>query len=612
MPGLKSCKEHSLSLSKRRVLCLALIAACLGCSTTHYVEKADKEVYGIIEESGPMVKNMDPQFSIEREPVSLDGLPTLSEDEVDEYLGDAGRAEVGSYVLSLEKALDIAVSNSRSFWRSKLSLYRHVLGYTLVRQEYRPVFNGGRIDGRYSVRNVERAVTTDAKTGAGFAQDFENLAGTNAGLLQDYANLIEVAAPLKDSKESATILDKDRSVSASTGLSLDILLRGGARIAAGISANFLRFVTGDPRSEASSALFVDIAQPLLGSNRRSARENILQAERDLLYNLRSFTRARKQFSVSSVSAYYDLLQRKNTVLNQWDGYQANLYQYRRASAEHEQGKKPQTEVGQSQEAALSGENDWINAIQDYNDSLDEFKSFLGLPMDTKIVLDEGELDRLMEGGLMAEPPFSIKEAIQLAFASRLDYYTRLDQLDDAARKLEIAGEGLLPDISVAAGLNVPSMPGTRFQELDFKRYTWDAALSLDPKINRKGVRNAYRLAVISYDEEKLSLEEFEDELKLDLRSSFRALEQLRFQYEIQANRLELSKRRIFELELKREIGQVLARDQIEAQTDLTQAQNNLTRTVINHTLSNLNLWLDMGILYVKENGQWESIDGTVQ
>ncbi len=235
-----------------------------------------------------------------------------------------------------------------------------------------------------------------------------------------------------------------------------------------------------------------------------------------------------------------------------------------------------------------------------------------MPMDMKIVLDKGELDALMEIGLMDEPQFSLDEAIEVARANRLDYQTRLDELDDAGRKLEIAGEGLLPDVAVNTNLNVPSMEGTRFQELDFKRYRWDTALNLDPKLNRKSVRNAYRATALNYDQEKLSLEEFEDQLKLDLRSSFRSLERLRFQYEIQANRLKLNQRRIFELQLKREFGQVLARDQIEAQTDLTQASNNLTQTVINHTLANLNLWLDMGILYVDENGQWENIDGTIQ
>jgi outer membrane protein TolC len=393
---------------------------------------------------------------------------------------------------------------------------------------------------------------------------------------------------------------------------VDVLLRGGTRIAAGITSNFLRFVTGDPRVSTSSALFADIAQPILGPGRRTARETILQAERDLLYDIRDFTRSRQTFSIDIATAYYDLLQRKSTVRSQYEGYQANLNEFRRAEAEVEQGKKTKTQLGLSEEAVLSGQNDWINAIQDYNDSLDAFKVRLGLPMETNIVLDSAELDQLMERGLMGPPPFAIEDATRIAFANRLDYYTRTDQVEDVARRLDIAGEGLLPDIDLAIGASVPSVRGDRFQELDFKRFAWDLALDVDPNLNRKRSRNDYRRAVINYDAVKRDLDDFEDRLELDLRRSFRSLDQLRFQYEIQQNRLDLAKRRVFELELRQEMGAVQARDQIEAQSDLTSASISLTRTVVNHTIANLNLWLDMGILYVKENGKWEEIPDEIK
>lgn len=595
----------------RQVLATAAASAALffaqGCSTTHYVAKADREVYEIIEQAGPSVKNMDPEFTIATTPVSLEGLPTVTGDMVDAYLGDAGQDEVGAYILSLEKALEIAVQNSRSFQSTKESLYTSVLGYTLVRQQYRPVFDGGDISSRYNVRPIDVRSPSDAMAFSSFVDKFEALTGNNNSMLRDYADLVDAIAPLTGDDRQVVSIDKDRSISASTGFDVDLLLRGGTRIAAGITSNFLRFVTGDPRVSTSSTLFADISQPILGSNRRAARETILQAERNLLYDIRTFTRARQTFSIDIASTYYDLLQRKSTVQSRWEGLEAKRKEFLRSEAEVEQGKKTRTQLGLAEESVLSAENDWINAIQDYNDNLDSFKIRLGLPMDTKIVLDKTELDRLMERGLMNPPPFAIEDATRIAFANRLDYYTRVDQVDDVARRLEIAGEGLLPDVNLALGANVPSMQGDRFQELDFKRFAWDMALNVDPKLNRKRARNDYRRAVIGYDAAKRNLDDFEDRLELDLRSSFRSLDQLRFTYEIQKNRLELAKRRVFELELRQEMGAVQVRDQIEAQSDLTAASITLTRTVVNHTIANLNLWLDMGILYVKENGQWEEI-----
>jgi hypothetical protein len=40
---------------------------------------------------------------------------------------------------------------------------------------------------------------------------------------------------------------------------------------------------------------------------------------------------------------------------------------------------------------------------------------------------------------------------------------------------------------------------------------------------------------------------------------------------------------------------------------LTSAQNALTSALIAHTIARLEFWRDMGILYIKENGNWEEI-----
>ena len=48
-------------------------------------------------------------------------------------------------------------------------------------------------------------------------------------------------------------------------------------------------------------------------------------------------------------------------------------------------------------------------------------------------------------------------------------------------------------------------------------------------------------------------------------------------------------------------------DQVDAQNALTAAQTALTAALVEHTISLLDLWRDVGILYVKKNGQWKEI-----
>lgn len=53
-------------------------------------------------------------------------------------------------------------------------------------------------------------------------------------------------------------------------------------------------------------------------------------------------------------------------------------------------------------------------------------------------------------------------------------------------------------------------------------------------------------------------------------------------------------------------------NQVDAQQDLTRAQNDLTAALVAHNIARLEFWRDMGILYIKDDGQWEEVnDGSL-
>ena len=60
-------------------------------------------------------------------------------------------------------------------------------------------------------------------------------------------------------------------------------------------------------------------------------------------------------------------------------------------------------------------------------------------------------------------------------------------------------------------------------------------------------------------------------------------------------------------ELKTELGRATARDLVEARDALTDAENAVTDALVSHTVSRLEFWRDMGILFIKESGEWEDI-----
>src|SRR5215213_4113127 len=93
---------------------LLLVMAVAGCTASHYRKSADREAYRLIREKSPLVRNMDPRFTIEQTNTStLAGFPTVT--NVEEFLGTAGERERGAPILKLEDSLGLAIQYSRNY-----------------------------------------------------------------------------------------------------------------------------------------------------------------------------------------------------------------------------------------------------------------------------------------------------------------------------------------------------------------------------------------------------------------------------------------------------------------------------------------------------------------
>jgi len=53
------------------------------------------------------------------------------------------------------------------------------------------------------------------------------------------------------------------------------------------------------------------------------------------------------------------------------------------------------------------------------------------------------------------------------------------------------------------------------------------------------------------------------------------------------------------------IGSII--DLVDAQNDLTNARSALSGALVDYQVALLEFWRDMGILYVKDDGQWEEL-----
>ncbi len=575
------CKSDPASRSRRwfqwrgSIAIAALAGALLetGCTTAHYRNAADRAAYDVIREKSPLVPNMDPNFTLERTNlIRWDSLPV--NEKVEEFLGPDGESERGARIVRLEDALALAVTHSRAYQARKEQLYLSALALTLTRHNFRPLF-AARGQGTFGGQ-TERAVRYEVDQTTG-----------------------ELRPVLSDA------LVEQRSVSGSGAVQASWLIQDVGRLSASLTTSFLRFLTGGQRP--SSQLTATFVRPLVrDAGYQQQMEALTQAERQMLYDLRDFVQYRRDFSVQVASAYYNVLGDRDRVRNAYLNLQSSRRNAERTRALAEEGRVTQSDLGRLAQQELSAESAWINAVRNYKQSLDNFKLLLGLPLDANIVLDDRELETLQ----IKHPDISVEDSIRIALAARLDYLNVQDQFADAERRVRLAANMLKPRVDLTTSVTLRSDPDdtTGLPLPETGRYSYNAGLEIDPGLDRTSERNAYRTALISLDQAARRVEQRQDEIKLQVRDSWRALDQAKRNYEISEIGVRLAERRVEEQNLLAELGRARAQDLVDAQNYLVNSRNQRTQALVAHTIARLQFWNNLGILYIKDRGQWQEVE----
>jgi len=589
-----------LRLTPIAVAVLSLGAGLTSCSTTHYKESADKEVYQILDEKSAQVPGMVEQNLNIAPPEGIDYEKYPRNTETADYLGVDAASEVGASILSLEDALNIGFTHSREYRSRKEQLYLTALALTLDRHEFQPIFSG-----RLTATHVWSS--QDVSSGA-LLQAVDSMTGPPGDLLRDYSSLLEESGALTRGVGGGLEVQRTREFEASSNFGFDLLLRGGGRLAVNLTTNFFKFLSGGSGDTATSALSGTFVQPLLqGRGRDVNMEFLTQSERDVLYALRDFTQFRMDFAVRIASQYYGVLRARDSAKNNFNGLNSFKTNLEREEAFQLEGLKTSAEVARIRQSTLQSELNWTNSVRSYKQGLDNFKILLGLPTDIQLVLDRTELDALKQKGPRL-PTVSPEEAVEVALVSRLDLYNDRDGVDDAERRIKVAANLLQPGLDLVLTGRVNSKDGDRFASFDFERSEWSAGAVLDLPLDRKAERNNYMRSLIDYDVAVRNASLSEDNVKLDVRNAYRDLLQAQKDYEINQISVDLNESRVEEVTLRAELGLGNAIDTVDAQNDLTAAQTGLTNALVAQQIALLQFWSSLGILYVKEDGMWEEVN----
>lgn len=529
-----------------------------GCSRQYYKRSADREVYGIVQAKSSQVPGMLEEFSVEKPEGALQRTELLANpsggaepEQAQQEAAPDTEASAEPLVISLAKALEIASLNSRQYQTQKEELYRRALTLTAKRYLFDPRFFG-KLSGEY--KSVDSG-TTDQVTGK-------------------------------------------------TDFGFRWLLSTGANLSVSLASTFREILTRGPQKTAGSVFRATITQPLLKGAGIAVDEPLTQAERDVRYQMRTFVRFRRTFFVSVLSEYYRVLQQRQILDNQRLNYE-NLRKGReRAEAMGDAGKWAQFQVDEFRQSELSAENSVETQGQRYQNALDRFKVTLGLPTEADLVLEPKELDLLIAEGAV-EIGLDDQAAREIAIENRLDLMSKRDQVEDAERKVEVAGNDLLPGLDLSATLETDTERPK--EPLDFHLHRTDltAGFELDLPLDRLTERNEYRRKLIALEKARRDNEELRDQVVLQVRRALREYTRAESSYQIQKNSLALAKVRVESTMMLMQAGRTSADRVLDAQASLVRSQNDVTTALVDYKVASLEFARDMGILVVDEKGQLE-------
>ena len=525
------------------------ISACLailflgGCSTGFYKKRADKGVYEILKKVENDIFGESSGFSIDT-PTS--GKKTK---DVTALKLLKSRNKGGEITLSLDQALGYAIKNSREYQSEKENLYLTALNLTGERHNFRPSFFG------------------------------------------------------RTRAESNRLSDGERTGTASTDLGINQALRTGGSLGISIANDLLRYFTGDPRRSAASVLNLNVTQPLLrGAGSKIAAERLTQANRNVVYAVRDFSHFQNTFSVEIVNDYFDLLQLKNVIFNEYNNYES-----RRANKEYLTARvdreSPEAQ-GDAKQDELQAKNRYISSITSYRNALDRFKITLGLPQTTNLRLDDKEIDLIRAAGAKSLYLGS-QEGFLVALDNRLPLFNQIDRFEDNKRQVAIAANQLKADLNIIGSSSLNSDGGpTDYADFDFKNVRTSVGLQLNLPLDRLRERNDYRATLINFESATRTLGQNFDELRNLLDRRIRELEQFRQSYQIQQNAVVLAKNRVEGNQLRLKAGTVIFRRLSESQDALISTQNAETRALVDYLGARLNLLIDLGVLQSDQKRYW--------
>lgn len=366
-------------------------------------------------------------------------------------------------------------------------------------------------------------------------------------------------------------------------------------------ARLVSDLTRDLRTRASgsystsSALVLSTRVPLLRGAGSVAREDIIQAQRDVIYRARAFERERRRLLVSLSTDYFQLVQSLAEIQTQRRRIEG-LERFRESTqARFQAGRVSEFEVNTISTDILAQRANLAELREQFQVALERFRVRLGLDSKAPVVVKPIDIE-------LKPPALTQEQAAAAALEYRLDLQNLRDQVDDARRDLDNARNNTLPDLNLDGSVTMPTRPGdqsgvfsVRPRDLD---YSVGATLSLP--LDRAEERLGVRSALIGLERAQRTYEQARDNAIVNVRSALRRIDLARFRLQLAEERVAITRRRLEEQTLKQ--AELDAQRIIDSTNAVADAENELQRAQTALRTAILNFLLESDQLRVSNEG----------
>ena len=397
------------------------------------------------------------------------------------------------------------------------------------------------------------------------------------------------------------VRDFDHAMDAIAQVAVEQKLPLGGTVTARVLDDWVRDIGNHATVGETGQAILEADIPLLRGAGRVAYESRYQAERKLIYAVRSFERFRREFLVNVAGAYFDLLSARARIESAKDSAHSFLLDMDRSRALALAGQKGviPVEAARAEVQYLFGQNRVVIEETSYQNTLDRFKILLGMATTTPMDVAGAE------GIDLTEPAVDEPTAIATALKYRLDLLNTLDAIDDARRGVLVAKNNMLPDLNFSGSVTEASDPKEKNAfSYNTERTTWRGLLELEIPFDRVAERNKLRSSVIGLRRAERNYGEAADNVRLDVRRALRQLETSRTTMDLQRRSITINETRRELARLQYDKGQVGYTVVVDAQNEWRDSVNAFAQAEAEYRLAVLEFLRDTGTLRVGDDGRW--------